>query len=83
MPSSGTVEIWAIDYDLGATDNCPGELYFTFNCEKPNKGQVELGITIILKEMEYLLLKQNTLQEMRSIGYMTHVHQVFYLTVMM
>ncbi|MBK8547374.1 MAG: T9SS type A sorting domain-containing protein [Saprospiraceae bacterium] len=61
MPSSGTVEIWAIDYDLGATDNCPGELYFTFNCEKPNKGQVELGNNhyfkgngILATEAEYL-----------------------------
>lgn len=35
MPSSGQIDIWARDFDLGAFDNCPGELIFTFNCAKP------------------------------------------------
>lgn len=61
MPSSGTVEIWAVDYDLGATDNCPGDLYFTFNCEKPNPGRVQAGQNhyfkgngVLATEAEYL-----------------------------
>src|SRR5690606_33033121 len=43
MPASGTVEIWAVDFDLGATDNCPGDLLFTFDCEKPNPGRLAAG----------------------------------------
>lgn len=30
MPTSGTIEIWASDFDLGSFDNCPGDLTFTF-----------------------------------------------------
>lgn len=61
MPSSGTVEIWAVDFDLGATDNCPGDLIFTFNCERPNPGRVAAGQNhyfkgngLIATEAEYL-----------------------------
>lgn len=43
MPSSGTVEIWAVDFDLGASDNCPGNLLFTFDCERPNPGKLANG----------------------------------------
>ncbi len=35
MPSSGSIEIWAKDFDRGSSDNCPGTLLFTFNGEKP------------------------------------------------
>lgn len=31
MESTGTVAIWAVDYDLGSEDNCPGNLTFSFN----------------------------------------------------
>jgi|GEM_PF-468272 len=37
MPSTNTVELWAIDYDLGATDNCTAQenLRFTFSNTSP------------------------------------------------
>jgi len=31
METTGTVAIWANDYDLGSEDNCPGNLTFSFN----------------------------------------------------
>lgn len=38
MPSSGNISIWAKDFDLGSSDNCPTTgcgLLFTFNGERP------------------------------------------------
>lgn len=31
MPSSGQIDIWANDFDLGSFDNCPGTLQFSFS----------------------------------------------------
>lgn len=31
MPSSGSIEIWAKDFDRGSTDNCSEEICFSFN----------------------------------------------------
>ncbi len=31
MPSSGTIEIWAVDFDLGSQDNCTEDVYYTFD----------------------------------------------------
>jgi hypothetical protein len=30
MPSTGTITIWAKDFDKGSLDNCPGDLKFSF-----------------------------------------------------
>lgn len=38
MPTSGSIEIWAKDFNLGSTDNCPTTgcgLWFTFNGARP------------------------------------------------
>ncbi|MGB4960523.1 MAG: hypothetical protein WBO36_13670, partial [Saprospiraceae bacterium] len=38
MPTSGTIEIWAKDFNLGSTDNCPTTrcgLLYTFNGARP------------------------------------------------
>lgn len=39
MNSTGTIETWASDFDLGSFDNCPGELKFSFSgtTYTPNK----------------------------------------------
>jgi hypothetical protein len=31
MPSTGTIEVWARDLDIGSFDNCPGSLTFAFD----------------------------------------------------
>jgi len=33
MPSSGEIDIWAWDFDLGSFDNCPGDLRFSFSSD--------------------------------------------------
>lgn len=35
MPTSGSIDIWAIDFNLASVDNCPGKLWYTFNGERP------------------------------------------------
>jgi len=31
MPSTGSIEIWASDYNIASTDQCPGDLTFSFS----------------------------------------------------
>ncbi len=38
MPTTGTVDVWATDFDAGSFDNCPGDLIFSFS-EDPNDNQ--------------------------------------------
>ena len=56
MPSTNQISIWAIDYDLGSTDNCDGPLQFsfssntsqtslTFDCTQLGINDIELWVT--------------------------------------
>ncbi|MBK9257396.1 MAG: T9SS type A sorting domain-containing protein [Saprospiraceae bacterium] len=51
MPSSGNVAIWAIDFDLGSFDNCPGDLRFSFSTNVNDTGKTftcsNLGINTV------------------------------------
>ncbi len=48
MPTTGTIEIWASDFDLGSFDNCSGDLRFSFSSNSNNTnmsfGCNDLGI---------------------------------------
>ncbi len=48
MPSSGMIDIWAWDFDLGSFDNCPGDLLISFSSNVNNTQAVftcdDLGI---------------------------------------
>jgi len=55
MPSTGEIEIWASDWDLGSVDNCPGALVFAFDslgtqlsrvfdCDDKGTSQVEVYV---------------------------------------
>ena len=59
MPTSGTITIWAVDFDLGSQDNCPGPLTFgirpvgtngtpqsgwTFDCDDVGVHDVEIWV---------------------------------------
>ena len=33
MPSTGSIEVWASDLDIGSFDNCPGDLSFSFDAD--------------------------------------------------
>ncbi len=35
MPTTGSISIWAKDFDKGSSDNCPGKLWFTFAGARP------------------------------------------------
>ncbi len=35
MPTTGSISIWAKDFDKGSSDNCPGKLWFTFDGARP------------------------------------------------
>ena len=51
MPSTGEIDIWATDFDLGSTDNCPGDLLISFSSNTNNTIQVftcdDLGINTL------------------------------------
>lgn len=51
MPTTGQISIWANDYDLGSTDNCPGTLRFSFDEAGNNSSATfdctQLGINTI------------------------------------
>lgn len=40
MPSSGEIDIWASDFDLGSFDNCPGGVQISFTDRLDNNGIV-------------------------------------------
>ena len=58
MPSTGTIEVWAVDFDRGSEDNCPGPLQFTFNGMFPVASLINQvhfkGYGLIATEAEYL-----------------------------
>ncbi len=59
MPSTGNIEIWAVDFDLGSEDNCPGTLKFTFNGMFPvasliNQMHFFKGFGLVATEAEYM-----------------------------
>ncbi len=56
MPSSGMIDIWASDFDLGSYDNCPGDVLISFssnvnhtqeffNCDQLGMNEVEIWVT--------------------------------------
>jgi hypothetical protein len=56
MPSSGQIDIWASDFDLGSVDNCPGDVLISFssnvnntqrffNCDQLGMNDVEIWVT--------------------------------------
>ena len=56
MPSSGQIDIWASDFDLGSTDNCPGDVRISFSsnvnntqmffdCDQLGMNEVEIWVT--------------------------------------
>jgi hypothetical protein len=56
MPSSGMIDIWASDFDLGSYDNCPGDVLISFssnvnhtqeffNCDQLGMNDVEIWVT--------------------------------------
>lgn len=54
MPTSGMIQIWASDFDLGSTDNCPGDLTFTFvngsgsmtfDCDDEGMNTIQIYVT--------------------------------------
>ncbi|MCB9327134.1 MAG: T9SS type A sorting domain-containing protein [Lewinellaceae bacterium] len=51
MPSSGEIAIWATDFDLGSSDNCPGVLRFSFSTNVNDKSRTftcdDLGINTL------------------------------------
>ncbi len=62
MPSSGSISIWAKDFNLGSYDNCPTTgcgLWFTFNGERPVASRINQehyfkgnGLSATLEEFE-------------------------------
>jgi len=48
MPSSGMIDIWASDFDLGSFDNCPGDVLISFSSNVNNTQAIftcdDLGI---------------------------------------
>lgn len=60
MPNTLKVELWAKDYDHGATDNCTGALRFTFGPNRPVDFSIRHyyknvnGVSVIATEAEYL-----------------------------
>lgn len=56
MPSTGQIDIWASDYDLGSFDNCPGDVLISFSsnvnntqlffsCDDLGMNDVEIWVT--------------------------------------
>ncbi len=56
MPSAGQIDIWASDFDLGSSDNCPGAVQISFSsnvnntqmffdCDQLGMNQVEIWVT--------------------------------------
>jgi uncharacterized repeat protein (TIGR01451 family) len=60
MPTTLKVELWAKDYNHGATDNCTGNLRFTFGPNRPVDFNIRHyyknvnGTSVIATEAEYL-----------------------------
>ncbi len=52
MPSSGDIQIWASDYDLGSYDNCPGTLQFSFSSNVNNTSATFTCDDLGLNELE-------------------------------
>jgi len=51
MPSTGEIEIWASDFDLGSFDNCPGDIRLSFSSSVNNTNMTftcdQVGLQII------------------------------------
>ena len=51
MPTTGSIDIWASDFDLGSFDNCPGDLRFSFSTNVNNTSRTytcaDLGINTL------------------------------------
>jgi len=56
MPSTGQIDIWASDFDLGSYDNCPGDVLISFSsnvnntqrffdCDQLGMNDVEIWVT--------------------------------------
>lgn len=64
MPSSGQIDIWASDFDLGSYDNCPGEVQISFsanvnetqmffNCDQIGMNEVEIWVTDVSGNQDF------------------------------
>ncbi|MEE9440034.1 MAG: T9SS type A sorting domain-containing protein [Saprospiraceae bacterium] len=64
MPTSGDIQIWASDYDLGSFDNCPGtvKLSFsgnvnntskTFTCDDLGVNDIEIWVTDVSGNQDF------------------------------
>jgi len=70
MPSTGTVSIWAKDFDLGSSDNCPGKLKIsfsadvkdtmrTFNCNQLGQRDLQMWVTDTTGNQDFCAVKIN------------------------
>lgn len=70
MPSSGSIDIWASDFDLGSFDNCPGTLRFsfspnvdqtgrTFTCADLGINSLEMWVTDDAGNQEFCIVRIN------------------------
>ena len=70
MPSSGSIDIWASDFDKGSFDNCPGTLKIsfsanvndtkrTFNCDNLGINNLQMWVTDVAGNKEFCSVKIN------------------------
>lgn len=70
MPSSGSVDIWASDFNLGSFDNCPGTLIYsfssnvtetsrTFTCANLGINTLEMWVTDAAGNKEFCTVRIN------------------------
>ncbi len=52
MPSSGMIDIWSWDFDLGSFDNCPGDVLISFSSNVNNTQAVFTCDDIGINELE-------------------------------
>jgi len=52
MPSSGMIDIWASDFDLGSFDNCPGDVLISFSSNVNDTQEVFSCDDLGLNELE-------------------------------
>lgn len=66
MPSTGTIEIWASDFDDGSFDNCPGDVLIsfsadvdsvatTFGCDDLGQQNIEIWVTDVAGNQDFCI----------------------------
>lgn len=70
MPSAGTIDIWATDFDKGSFDNCPGTLKIsfsenvndtkrTFTCNNLGINNLQMWVTDVAGNKEFCTVRIN------------------------